>query len=65
MLSIALTDSNPRKISTAVAAVLLENAEKELVEAQKIALKRSGARGAEARKQLLLSEAKLEEAQTR
>lgn len=52
-------------MSLALATVLLGRAKHELSEAHKIALRRSGARGADARKALLVAEAKEAEAQGR
>lgn len=60
-----MNDSGPLKISTALATVLLSRAKEELREAQKLAARRSGARGAEARKQLLVAEANEVEATAR
>ncbi|KAF8314433.1 P-loop containing nucleoside triphosphate hydrolase protein [Clavulina sp. PMI_390] len=64
-LSEAINNASPRKISFALANVLLSRAKEELREAQKLASRRSGARGADARKALLVAEAKEVEAQAR
>ncbi|KAJ7600806.1 P-loop containing nucleoside triphosphate hydrolase protein [Mycena floridula] len=52
-------------LASAVASIKLERSKAELEEAQNIALRRSGARGAEARKQLLKAEAKVSDDQKR
>jgi ATP-binding cassette, subfamily F, member 3 len=59
VLSVALADSDPGKVSVAVATVQLSRARKELEQAQSIASRRSGARGAEARKLVPPAEAKV------
>ncbi|KAF8336560.1 P-loop containing nucleoside triphosphate hydrolase protein [Cantharellus anzutake] len=65
LLSDSLSVSNPRAISEAVALVQVARAEAHLKQTQKIAERRSGARGAEARKQLLVAEAKTAETEQR
>lgn len=64
-LARALDDSTPLNISIALATVRLSRARQELQEAQKIASRRSGARGNDARKHLLVAEAKVAEAEAR
>lgn len=64
VLSAALDSNSLQDASDAVVSVRLGRAQWELGEAKKVALKRSGARGAQARKDLLKAEAnvkKLEE----
>lgn len=65
MLSSALTSSAPEPITLAVAKVRLLRAQDDLVSAQLIALRRSGTRGSEARKALLVAEAQLVEREAR
>ncbi|KZV85529.1 P-loop containing nucleoside triphosphate hydrolase protein [Exidia glandulosa HHB12029] len=65
MISEALESGDLIEIATAVAMLQLERAEAELEDAKKIALKRSGARGKEARKDLLQAEANLAAAEER
>lgn len=64
VLSKAL-DSTADALAEAVALIKLSRSQDELEEAKKIALRRSGARGAEARKQLLKAEAKVLENEQR
>lgn len=64
-LSTAMNDAKPHNISIALATVMHSRAKDELQEAQKLASRRSGARGADARKQLLVAEAYEREAEAR
>jgi hypothetical protein len=65
VLSTALTESDSKRVSVAVATVQLARARKELEQAQSIASRRSGARGAEARKLVPPAEARVTQAEAR
>ncbi|KAH7107697.1 P-loop containing nucleoside triphosphate hydrolase protein [Auriculariales sp. MPI-PUGE-AT-0066] len=65
ILSHALEATEMDVITAALTSIRLERTQRDLVEAQKTANKRSGARGAEARKQLLKAEAEVAEAEKR
>lgn len=57
--------SDPKKIITTVRSLQVEKAKQELAEAQLIAARRSGARGAKARQVLIEKEKAVEDAQRR
>lgn len=61
-LSKALDSQDASQIRTATTNVLIEVAEDELNTARRISLRRSGARGADARQALLAAEKKFEQA---
>jgi ATP-binding cassette, subfamily F, member 3 len=64
-LSNAIESPSIAELSEAIAAIKLGRSLKDLEHAKKIALRRSGARGAEARKALLKAEAKVKEDEER
>jgi hypothetical protein len=57
--------SDPKRIVDTVRALQLEKAKHDLAEAQLVAARRSGARGAKARQVLIQSEKDVEEAEKR
>ncbi|KDQ06596.1 hypothetical protein BOTBODRAFT_246354 [Botryobasidium botryosum FD-172 SS1] len=65
LLTKAFESTSPTALVEAVALINLSRSQYELEEAKKIALRRSGARGAEARKQLLKAEAAFAENERR
>ncbi|EJD53221.1 P-loop containing nucleoside triphosphate hydrolase protein [Auricularia subglabra TFB-10046 SS5] len=65
VLSQALENGDVNDLAKAVATLELERSKIQLEDAKKIALKRSGARGADARKKLLQAEVKVTESEER
>lgn len=64
-LSRAIESPTIAELSESIAGIKLGRSQKDLENAKKIALRRSGARGAEARKALLKAEAKVKEDEER